>query len=137
MGKILMFKDADFSAVAVDHVPTGVTVLKPVINTGRAINGSGTVTNTEGWAVYYVPIVSGRLYDLSIVWSDAHFQRVGLSSSVPTTGSTLQPMIVNQQQGQATVTLDLKYTATSNGYLIWQMHTADTIKCLIKEWQYE
>lgn len=135
MGKILMFKDADFSAVAVDQVPTGVVVLTPVINTGRAINSSGTVTNTEGWAIYYVPIVSGKLYDLSIVWSSPHYQRVGTSSSIPSVGSTITQLIVNQQQqGQATATLALQYTATSNGYLIWQMHIADTISCVIKEW---
>lgn len=136
MGKILMFKDADFSAVAVDQVPTGVVVLTPVINTGRAITESGTVTNTEGWDLYYVPIVSGKLYDLSIVWSKIHYQRVGLSSSVPALGSVLSTMIVNQQGGvqYATATLDLHYTALSNGYLVWQMYEPDKISCVIKEW---
>ena len=130
-----MFKDADFSAVAVDQVPTGVVVLTPTILNGLAINNEGKITSTEGWRVYYVPMVSGRSYDLSIVWSSHHYQRVGTSSSIPTTGSTLTQLIVNQQQSeQATATLALQYTATSNGYFIWQMHIADTISCVIKEW---
>lgn len=135
-----MFKDADFSAVAVDQVPTGKTTLTPTILTGDiSLNESGeliTNKNTTNWRIYYVPIVAGRVYDLSIVWSQKHYQRVGLSSSVPELGSVLQTMIVNQQGGAqyATTTIDVSYTAVSNGYLVWQMHIADTISSVIEEW---
>ena len=131
-----MFKDADFSAVAVDQVPTGVVVLTPVINTERSIDASETVINTEGWAVYYVPIVAGRTYNLSIVWSAVHYQRVGVSSVVPSVGVVMDTMLVNQQGGAqyATTTADVSYTAVSNGYLVWQMHVADAVSCVIKEW---
>lgn len=142
MGKILMFKDADFSAVAVDQVPTGKTTLNPSIVSGdMSINENGEIiTNrsTTGWKIYYVPTVAGRVYDLSIVWRAVHYQRVGLSSSVPALGSVLPTMIVNQQGGAqyATATLDIHYTALSNGYLVWQMYEPDKISCTVDEWQY-
>ena len=136
MGKILMFKDADFSEVAVDVVPTGVIELTPTILNGLAIDLDGTITSNSSFAIYYVPMIAGRTYQLKILWSGVHLMRVGKSSNVPVLDSTLT-LLVNQEPGHGTTSLDYAYIAESNGYLAWQMHIADTIKCLIKEWQYE
>lgn len=133
MGKILMFKDADFSAVAVDVVPTGVTELTPTILNSLAIDINGTITSNSAFAIYYVPMIAGRTYQLKILWSGVHLMRVGKSSSVPALNDTLT-LLINQEPGHGTTSLDYAYTAKSNGYLVWQMHVADTVSCVIKEW---
>ena len=134
MGKILIFKDADWSAVAVDQVSTGVTSLTPTILEGMAIGSNGKISANNAWRVYYVPITAGKKYELKVKWSNAHYQRVGTSTSVPANNTTLSLFINQQVTAEATTTLDYIYVANSNGYLAWQMHIADTISCMIKEW---
>lgn len=141
MGKILMFRDADFSAVAVAQVPTGGVELTPtILNVTTEIDVNGKIVSNSAhpdWRVYYVPVVAGRVYHLSIVWSAAHYQRIGVSSALPAVNVVLSPMLVNQQGGAAyaTTTADVTYTASFNGYLAWQMHVPHTISCAIQEWQ--
>lgn len=135
MGKILIFKDADWSAVAVGQVSTGVTSLTPTILEGMAIGANGIITANNAWRVYYVPITAGKKYELKIKWSNVHYQRVGTSTSVPANNTTLSLFINQQVIAEATPNLDYVYTATTDGYLSWQMHIADTISCMIKEWE--